>query len=534
MASNQEVGITLTANSASVEAAFAKINAALDKTVDRLDKMDAASKKATSSASGGLESATASAAKFAAGLAGVGTASAAVLAAAAALRREYDNLVSRQKGAADTQLNFENALAQAVRNAGVGVLSGGQVRDMALKLAGDASVDPAKAASVLSDAFSAKGVNNQADAEMTRSAAAAVLKFAPELESKDAATFAGTAIDIMKRTGLDARQAVGLTQMTSGTARTTTLKGVAENVMPGALQMMELGGGSVSENAALMSALTQGIVDPEGAVSRTAGITLAKELRERMPDVGTTAERLAKLQADPKLQKAFLEGGRFGRKQFGAAEIGRGQASSSVESLVRGQGTAFDAFQENRKALGDVGQAGQAYDQMVAAVNSVTFTSRLKRAFSGATSEQQILDQTGGQTSVNREGLREFLKASGQSKFSQDVDSILFESGTLGGSSPVEAAASRLRSKAASLRSPQAVSVAGGGGGGSFAPMPYRPANAEELRAADAFQKLADQLSSLREELKKNTDATKRNTDVAPPLGTSSRPVSSAALNRAG
>lgn len=525
MANDQNIGITLTANSTGVEQALEKLARGLDKTIDKLNKMEKASADSSKAAAGGMEQAAGSALKFVGAITGVGSVVGGILAVANQLRREYDNLVSRQKGAADTQIGFEAQLAQTVRNAG-GKLSGSDVRDMALRLAEGASADPAKAAMVLGSAFSARGVSNKQQAEEVRQSAEAAMKFAPEMSAEDTAMLAGTAIDIMKRTGGNARQAIGLTQLTSGLSRTTTLKGVAENVLPGALQMTELGGGSIETNAALMAALTQGIVDPEGAVSRTAGITFAKELRERMPNLGSTDERIKALQADPKLQKAFLEGGRFGKKQFSAAEIGRGQAQSSVESLIRGNGTAAESYAEFKSTIGDQALAGQTFDQMMAAVNSVTASSRMSRAFTGATAQQQITDTVGGQTSVTREGLKAFLKASGESQFSQDVDSLLFEGNSLGGKMPLDIASETLRKKAGRLRSPAPIGYAGGGGaGGSFQPI----ATEAELEQAKSYDRLAKAIESLAVDLKKNTDATQQNTkDQGPRTSTPIRPPSAA------
>lgn len=513
---DQKIQVDLTANSSSVEQALQKLAAGLDRTVDKLNNVEKVAKSGTKAAADGMSNGATQAMKFVGAIAGVGGAVGGVLAVVNQLKREYDNLISRQKGAADTQLGFEQQLAQTVRNAG-GVLGGQQVRDMSLKLAEGASADPAKAAAVLGSAFSARGITNEKQAEEVRAASEAVMRFAPELSAEDAAMMAGTTIDITKRTGMTPRQAIGLIQQTSGMSRTTTLKGVAENVMPGAMAMEQLGGGSMETNAALMAALTQGIVDPEGAVSRTAGITFAKELRERFPQLKDTEERLKKLQSDPKLQKAFLEGGRIGGKQFGAAEIGRGQATASVESLIRGSGTAFEAFEDGKRQLGDRAVSGQTFDKMQREVDSVTFASRLKRTFEGATKQQQISDSAGGQTSITREGLAEFLKAAGQSDLSQRIESLIFEGNTLAGGVPMDVAAQRLRGGASSIRSPARVTDTGGNMGFSPNTRFAEPKLSEgESRNATAMEKLASQLDGLSAEIKANTKATAENTKVTP------------------
>lgn len=524
---SQQAVIDLSTKDQQTIATLQRVESAFKKIEDRLDGIAKKSGEAEKATSGIFVSASGDIAKFAAGLAGVGSAAAAVMLVVDRLKAEYQNLVARQKGAADAQLEFEPALAQAVRNAG-GAISGAQVRDMAIKLAEEANVAPAKAGAVMSDAFSARGVSNVKQAEEVQNAALAVLQFAPELPTQDAAMFAGTTIDIMKRTGMDARQAVGLTQMTGGVARTTNLKGLAENVMPGAMQMMELGGGTMSENAALMAALTQGIIDPEGAVSRTAGITFVKELRERMPELATTMDRIRKLQSDPKLQKAFLEGGRFGRKKFGAAEIGRGQAQSSVESLIRGSGTASDAFAEFRETLGDVGSAGQQYDQMVREVNSVTATSRIQRVGESATRRVQINDTRAGQVSAIREQMQKFAMANSDSAMQQIFSSYKFEAGSLAGQDPLDQAVSQLSASSRSIRNPI---VSGGVGGGPGMPSAAYLTPEQERRAAN-IDALASEFKALRASLDRNTNATEKNTKDQGPAAPRPITVPSAALGK--
>lgn len=532
MAGEQNVEIVLTADSRSVEAAQEKILRNLDIMADKLQKVEAKSKQSSKATEDGMSAAAGQALKFVGAISGISSAIGGIMVIANQLRREYDNLVSRQKGAADTQVGFEQALAQTVRNAG-GVLNGQQVKDMAIALAQGASVDPAKAAQVLGSAFSARGISNKQQAEEVKSAAEMAMKFAPELSAQDTATLAGTAIDIQKRTGMTTRQAIGLIQLTGGVARTTELKGLAENVMPGAMSMEQIGGMSMEKNAALMAALTQGIVDPEGAVSRTAGITFVRELRERLPKLKDTEERLRAIQADPKLQKAFLEGGRFGGKEFAAAEIGRGQAQASVEQLIRGEGTAAQSFREFQTVISDRAAAGQKFDEMTREVQSVTFASRLKRQFETAVQQQQILDTVGGQTSITREGLSEFLKSVGQSDLSQRVENLIFEGSTIAGRAPTDVAIDRLRKTAGSIRNPSVVTDTGGNMG--FAPNTQfapREISEQDERTASAMESLASQLESFTKELRKNTDATRDNTAVTPKPVQTPRAVPSSGLSR--
>lgn len=510
-ANDQNIGITLTANSTSVETALQKLSAGLDKTIDKLNKVEQASKNSTKAMESGLDQAGASALKFVGAITGIGSAVGGILAIANQLKREFDNLVSRQKDAANAQVGFETQLAEAVRNA-AGLLSGGEIKQKTLQIANQVGADQSAVAAALSSTLSAVGPTNKAEAEQAFEATRAAMQFAPEMGGTDIAALAGTAVDIAKRTGASPAQAIGFMQNIGGVARVPSLQNLSGNVAPAVMSVNQFGG-SMQEAGALVSALTQGMADTEGRISGTAAIGLAEQLRERMPGLGSTAERIAAIQNDPKLFKTFFQGGRFGTKKFEPASFEK-KALASVEQLLTPGTMMARAFAEGGEKIGDVQGAGQkTYDDLMREVNSVTFTSRLKRTFGTAATEQQILDTIGGQTSVSREGLKAFLKASGQSQLGQDVDSLLFEGGTLTGGLPIDVASKRLKSGAASLRSPKDLAFNGFDQGQVTA---SRQANEAELKSAAAFEKLAASLDVLSQEIRDNTKATEQNNKENP------------------
>lgn len=525
MAGNdQNIGITLTANSTSVETALQKLSAGLDKTIDKLNKVEQASGQATKATAGGMEQATASALKFVGALTGVGSAVAGVMAIANQIRREYDNLVSRQKDAANAQIGFETQLAEAVRNA-AGLLTGDEIKKKTIEIAGQVSADQSAVAAALSSTLSAVGPTNRAEAQQAFEATRAAMQFAPEMGGSDVSALAGTAVDIAKRTGATPAQAIGFMQNIGGVARVPSLQNLSGNVAPAVMSVSQFGG-SMQEAGGLVSALTQGMADTEGRISGTAAIGLAEQLRERLPGMGSTAERIAAIQGDPAKFKAFFQGGRFGNKKFEPASFEK-KALASVEQLLTPGTMMARAFTEGTEKIGDVQGAGQAtFDQLMKEVNSVTPASRASRAISTATSESRILDTVGGMTSITREGIQDFLKANGVSSLSRTAESLVFEGETLAGESPMDSAARRLRRRASNLE-------AGPGlmGDESFSATPV-PASKEDLRASAAFNRLAAAIEKLSEETKQNTDATRQNNKENPQPGPRPITVPSAALGR--
>ncbi len=527
MANDSQIGITLTANSTGVEQALEKLGRGLDKTIDKLNKIEKASADSSKAVAGGMEQAAGSALKFVGAITGVGSVVGGVLAIANQLRREYDNLVSRQKDAASAQLGFEGQLAEAVRNA-AGLLTGKEMRKQTMSIASDVSADPSSVAAALSSTLSAVGPMNKAEAEQAFAATRAAMRFAPEMGRTDIAALAGTAVDVAKRTGTTPEQAIGFMQNIGGIARVPSLQNLSSNVMPAVMGTTQFGG-TIQESGALISAITQGMADTEGRVSGTAGLALAEQLRERLPGLGTTKDRIAAIASDPKMYKAFFQGGRFGNKKFEPASFEK-KALPSIEQILTGGSMLNRAFTEGIDKIGDVRGGGQkTYDELLREVNSVTGAGRVQRSFSTATTEQQLLDTVGGQTSITREGLKAFLKAAGQSQLGQDVDSLLFEGKTLSGGMPVDIASATLKRKAGQLRSPAPIGYAGGGGaGGSFQPI----ATPGELATAAAFERLAKALDVLSSDIKKNTDATDKNTKQEGPKAQVPIKVPSAALGR--
>lgn len=526
MASDQSIGITLTANSTGVEQALGKLATGLDRTIDKLNKLEKASKGATKATEDGLASGAAQALKFAGAITGIGGAIGGMLAIVNQIKREYDNMVSRQKEAAGTQVGFETQLAEAVRNA-AGLLTGEEVKKETLRIAEKTAADPAAVASALSSTLSAVGPTNKAEAQQAFAATEAAMKFAPEMSGPDIAALAGTAVDIAKRTGATPEQAIGFMQNIGGVARVPSLQNLSGNVAPAVMSVKQFGG-SMEDAGGLVSALTQGMADTEGRISGTAAIGLAEQLRERLPKLADTRSRIDAIASNPALYKAFFQGGVFGGKKFEPASFEK-KALASVEQVLTEGSMLNQAFKGGAAKIGDVQGAGQkTYDDLLKEVNSVTFTGRAQRVFSSATKGQQILDAKGGITSVNREGLQAYLKAMGESDFSQRLDAMLFEGKTLTGSNAMDVTSGALRARAAALRSPVKI--------GDTDLMGRRKIGVgiteDESKNATAFEKLADKIDVLSKEMKANTEATSANTKASPsPVQRPSR-VPSAALSR--
>jgi hypothetical protein len=218
---------------------------------------------------------------------------------------------------------------------------------------GEASrTSPKVFGAAMQDVFSAKGTASNEEAIQ---AAIAAFQLNPgDLES--GRTLAARALDVRQATGsTDMMANLGFMQQIQQNARVTNLRQVGQNIMPGVAGVMTAGD-TPEQAAEFMTTLNSLMQDAEGAMTRTAGVSLSQQLREFMPDGGSTAERLSALQQDPAQAQKFLKGASFERA-----------AAPFIEQLVTGDPRALALQAERQRNIGALGpEQGEALRRQIA------------------------------------------------------------------------------------------------------------------------------------------------------------------------
>jgi hypothetical protein len=407
-------------------------------------EFDKTGAKAGKTFGGMFASTTKAIAGAAAGFAGVGSVLGGILLAANQLRAEWANITQQQAAAAQSNLTFEQSLAQAVRNAS-GIFEAADVRQRSLALAAGANISPAKAAGIIGSAVTSTGVTNAAEADVAISSARAAAIYAPDLDATGTEALAGVAASGAKRFGVSPEAYIGYLQQVAGQANVRELTPLIENVAPVLSNLSEFGF-SPAGAGSLVSTLTQGLGDTTGETSGTAAINFAKALRDRFGkdkrfqrDDGSfnPLGAMAVLQNDPELRAAFLDGGEILGEKYGKAALGKGKAIPTLEALI----TSPDTFQSKQmsgsfRAIGGFDRGEATYDALVDSVRSVTPTEQIKRLLESGTAGVQANDVT-GISSIIREDGKKFQQSLGDSALGQRFSGFQreFDSGL--GSDPV-------------------------------------------------------------------------------------------------
>lgn len=463
-----KVEFELNAKDSNSLSAWQRQERAVNSIIERLGKLDDASKKAEKSQTGWLE---AGIGQFAAMATGAGV-FATVL---NQIGREYDNMLSRQSKALNVQVNLAAAQRQAVMNLGTDPNWNAEkltnsLREMSQRI----GVDEATLTTTASDALSARGDLSVDDTLKAVEAAARLMPDAPS----SLPTLSAAAMDLSKVSGSTAEQSLGFLQSVGSAARVTDLKSLAENIGPGISAIGKFGA-TEREAGALLAALSGAMVDPTGAQTKTSGIALAKQLEAFLPKEEGTIARIEKLQNDPKLAKRFMKTASF---EAAAMPVIRGLLMGDKDSAERrGLDSAL-------KSIVDIKAGDALYNSSVESIDSLPAVkaARAKQATEAATTMVSAEDSSGSRAAIFRDALVDALKASKVSDMAQRVSSNEYEARVLAGENPAEVAAKILRNQAAGFANPMMAPMGPGG-------MPTaRPATAEEKATADNLAKTAE------------------------------------------
>lgn len=468
MANDQNVGITLTANSTAVEKALEKLSAGLDKTVDKLNRVEQASAKSAKATADGMEKASNAVGSFVGALVGAESASSLVMRAATAIKAEWEHIARLQKEAAAASTTAAGAIAKARLNFSADATVGdkdleGKLQDIARRT----GVSLKDVAGSASGAFSA-GAKTNAQA---LAAVEAGFQLAP-FDSAQASELSGRAIDLSKTTGADPRAAIGFLLNTGKAARTTDLGKLGAQGLPAITGIMAQG--DSAEQAAELFALTsQALADTEGSVSKTASIALSERLgsfvakRSGKDDRGSfavpkdqiaafeaaksTEARIDVMQQNPELRRAFLGANAFGT-----------ESSAFVGKLLSGDAGVNALRQQTRDTINPLDDRQiAAFDAKRASIAAGRFEGVAAAGRESASSAEglNLADSPGARTAVARDIVEKIADRSGMNFVGRKAAQAEFEARTAVGQSPEKAAIG----VAEGVRAKSFQSVMGGG-----------------------------------------------------------------------
>ena len=245
----------------------------------------------------------------------------------------------------DFTLSVADAQIQALRN--LGAVSDEERGDFLSRMRTlSAETEPAGGLTTILLAASSGLSSSFGNVDATEDAIRAAVGIAPE-SAAEIEGLTKALLNLGKATGtLDAEENLGFLLGVSGQSAVTSPKLVAQNLVPAIIGVTGKGG-TAQEAGAIVAALTQGMADDLGAISGTAAISLAGQLRDFLPeedsfkfnkgvrelDVEGTGlagalERIRFLQENPLAREEFLSKASFEQK-----------AGTPIEQLLAGGDT---------------------------------------------------------------------------------------------------------------------------------------------------------------------------------------------------
>ncbi len=370
---------------------------------------------------------------------GIGSVIGGIAAICAVVRAEYDNLLQRQKTAADKQIDTAGAQRLAIMNLGTDkTYSADKLSQEIGGMSGLTGVSQKDLYAATASSLSARGnlsVKDSLDAVQT---AATLIPDDPGGLS----TLAGSLLDLQKKSGGSSKQNAGMMIGGMQASRVVNMQSYAKNVIPAVFQLQDFGD-TQQESMALMATLTQSMGDVEGSTAGTASIQLAKQLQQALPKMKSTTERIRYLQSE---QGAGLRKKLLGSGKTAGTLVGEAKAYTTYQGLLSGNAdsTQRQLYETSFGAVPTADQGEAIFNNTLSSVNSqgIQQTAKVSRALGTAAERASMRDLQGGMSGATREGLQKLLQAQGVSKTAQNFIGTQFDAATqLGGQNPLEFAA---------------------------------------------------------------------------------------------
>jgi hypothetical protein len=453
---SNDIKITISGNDAAMIAVWQRQNAQILKNQAALEKLAQAGEKAGKGLATGADAGLSSLTKFAGAISGIGSTIGGITAVVAVLKREYEDLIRRQKAAADIQISLADAQSQAIINLGKDdVVDRKKLLELTRQGSKDTGLSERDFTLAYSDALSARGDKSAMQAFGATKASAALLPFNPQA----AKLLSGAVLDISKGGNISPEAAVGYFASVSRAARVTDFQGTAEHIAPGIVGVTKFGD-NLRQAGGLLSTLSLGEADPTGRRSRTASISLAKQLEERFPDLANTEERIRAVQGGgPAAWKKFFEGGKYkvgGKsKKFEGASF-EATALPTIRGLLSSDAGTQERkeYEASLKNVIDPATGEAVYKELMSDIGGLKSVqlARKQRLHKGQAESEQIDDLTGATQSVTREGIDETLSAMNEPWLLRKIEGYKAEARIARGENPDAVAASVYRGRATAIR----------------------------------------------------------------------------------
>jgi len=442
---NESIKFTASSDYSAVIADQRKMLAGQDKTIEKLRETARAGKSAGDAAGGGMKNAATQALKFAGALTGIGSVMGATMLVITQLKREYEQLVSRQREAAGAQIETAQLRFQALLQAPLALP---KLDAMVTRVANRAGLPERDVWASAGPIFSAKGA---ATAEQME----AVMMTTARMRRAGGPGFEGgplgsAMLDIIKAAELPGErageQAFGWIRQVGAGTRMVELGKQARAIGPTVAAARELG--IKPERAAeILAAISHISADPEGRLSSTAAINFMEHIMKgeilpvgrRMKTLTgeTFDERLTQLQeAVPGMTDAQ-------QRKMWTAFGGRAKTKGAIRALAGRSPTGMATLAAAEEAIGAPSAPGLelAGGQFISDLmrHPAQKTKETAAAFDKAIDD---LRQSSGEAiaGVMRERLRPLAQAAGWSDIQTKKMLAEFELATgFGRKAPVEA-----------------------------------------------------------------------------------------------
>ncbi|MES2793210.1 MAG: hypothetical protein V4719_26610 [Planctomycetota bacterium] len=422
------------------------------------------------------------------------------------LKAEYDDMLDRQKTAADRQLDTAGEQRAAI------FALGDDPEITADDLTARAEATAPKIGKTVKEVYDAYGNALSARGELLAAQALDSADLAMATSPQRGATdIAGSLVGMKRKFGGKDEQLMGLNIAGQQVSRVKDQASYAANVVP---TIIGLGGygNSAREATALPTAMSVAMEDLMGRQSATASEKIAAQLKlaneKYKTGLTTTAQQIEFLWTDAgdKMRKDLLGDGK-GKK--GSMDIESGALIATHELLSKGSNKTKDAYKSALETIPELAEAGAYYEKSMQRVNSQKLQqqSAADRTLKAGADKLAIKDEAGARTSIAREGLENSLRAAGAGWTERFIQARMFNVGN----GTANDTAFALSNKAEALRNPTV------GSWNPFASRTPRAPTPEELSRAESLQQTADQLRGIKRDANGRIIESGNRRDAGPP-----------------
>ncbi len=336
--SNSQLKQTFTTDESKLLAAYEKLLRKQQDVLDSTIHLAKASTNQSQSAQGAIQAQADGAQQLAGGLSqGVGQLGKMALgyvgltSAAQAFTQALEKQFAQQEKAADAQRRFANPSISLRQNMGdIPAAKFKQIEDrieqMSMQgLGSAASLKETMAATV----SATPNLTHDQQLDIVKTAARASKSGAEELQSL--AQGLGDAVQLTGST--NAEENLGFMLSLQQKSPSKNLKPIAENIVPGAANIVSASGGTPAEAAAILLGLQQRMIDREGAITKTAGISGVGQLDAFFDPQAVRARTIAELTKEGTLSD-FERPDLALRKRFGGFMEGEGVGDRGFEDQL--------------------------------------------------------------------------------------------------------------------------------------------------------------------------------------------------------